>query len=188
MSALCRIWWRVQPGAPASWAGSVDVGVCQRLGGLAEDFLGAPIGQPRPAADGVDVGGGQGDAGAAVGEEHRAAGAAVEQPGKQAGRAADDDVDCRSLAGDLRAPVAAVEVLDVQGELTTGAWPARLAAMRSIFCSPAINETRTRQATAVVISAPAITIVIMMFRDPTGEEQAVLRDHLQELPWAGTAR
>src|SRR5438105_1073733 len=94
----------------------------QRLGGLVEDFLGTAVGQAGASGDGVEVGGGQGDAGAPAGEEHRSAGAAVEQPGQEAGGAGlpDDDVDGGSFSGDLGAPVAAVEVLDVEREHLAG--------------------------------------------------------------------
>jgi len=44
-----------------------DAGVGQRLGHLVEDLFGAPVRQAGQAADGVKVGGGQGDAPAAGG-------------------------------------------------------------------------------------------------------------------------
>jgi hypothetical protein len=40
-------------------AGVGDAGVRQRLGELGEEFLGPAVGQPGPARDRVDVGGGQ---------------------------------------------------------------------------------------------------------------------------------
>jgi hypothetical protein len=58
-------------GCGGELAGVGDVWVGQRLGHLVEDLLGAPVGQAGPVGGKVEVGGGQGDAGAAVGEEHR---------------------------------------------------------------------------------------------------------------------
>jgi hypothetical protein len=96
----------------------VTSGVGDRPGELGEDFLGSPVGQAGPAGGGVEVGGREGDAGFAFGEEHRPLLAAAQQLGQQTGSAGlpDDDVDRRAFPGDLGAPVAQVQVLHVEGE------------------------------------------------------------------------
>ncbi|RCG30059.1 site-specific integrase [Sphaerisporangium album] len=94
-----------------------DVGVGQRPGEVGEQFLGPPVGQAGPPGDGVEVCGGQGDAGFAFGEEHRPLLAPVQQLGQQAGCAGlpDDDIHRRALAGDLGAPVLQIQVLGRPG-------------------------------------------------------------------------
>ena len=61
-------------------------GWCQRLGQLVEDLFGAAVGKASLAGGGVEVGGGQGDAGAAHGEEHWSSRTAGQHLGEQGGK------------------------------------------------------------------------------------------------------
>jgi hypothetical protein len=91
---------------------------CRPAGCFLEQCLGVRVGQPGAAAGRVDVAGRQLDAGAAIGEEHRAGLAAVQQARQQPGRAGlpDDPVGGTALAADAGPAVRQVQVFHVQGE------------------------------------------------------------------------
>jgi hypothetical protein len=109
---------------PAVQAGEFGAGglrVSAAAGGLLEQLGGAAVGQPGPAGDRAQVGGGHRADGFAAGEEHRPAAAAGEQPGQQQGGSGLPVHPFGHVAPQRLVPQRHIEPLaDLEGQLARG--------------------------------------------------------------------